>query len=134
MINKYVFGLMVSAIVGLAVPAFAQENPAPASDSMSQAGEAMKQAGSNTADAAKDAATGTATAMRDTKITAKVKYALTSKGLTRDSDIHVQTTAGVVTLDGTVPSSSVESQAEQIALQTEGVQGVHNQLKVGQVE
>src|SRR5258708_37625443 len=111
MINKALFGLMVSAIVGLAVPAFAQENPAPAGDSMSQAGQEMKQAGSDTADAAKHAATATATAMRDTKITAKVKYALSSKGLMRESDIHVKTAAGVVTLDRTVPSSSGETQA-----------------------
>jgi hyperosmotically inducible protein len=121
-------GLIVSiATLGLAyaVPACAQDSSNPsASESMHRAGESAESAISN-------AAHGTATAMRDTKITAKVKTALYDAGLTKQADIHVTTTAGVVELNGVVPSSETAMRAEQLAKQTEGVKAVNNDLKVG---
>jgi len=101
-----------------------------ASESMHQAGESVEQAGSDTLDAAKHAAKRTATAMRDTKITAKVKVALHEAGITEDSQIHVSTRAGIVKLRGRVPSSDTAMRAEQLAKQTEGVRGVTNDLRV----
>ncbi len=126
--------IVPAAILGLAitVPVLAQDSPGypSASESMHQAGESAEQAGSDTVQAAKHAAKGTATAMRDTKITAKVKVALQEAGITENSQIHVSTTAGVVKLRGRVPSSDTAMRAEQLAKQTEGVRGVTNDLRV----
>ena len=92
--------ILSAAVLGLAmaVPAFAQDNPGSpsASQSMHQAGEAAEQAGSDTLNAVKHVGKGTATAMRDTKITAKVKVALHEDKVTEDSDIHVDTVAGAI--------------------------------------
>src|SRR5271169_3596938 len=86
--------------IGLATAAFAQSKspPVPASTSMDQAG-------ADTVGAAKSAYTGTATALSDTTITTKVKSAFASGKGIKSNDIHVVTTAGVVTLTGQVPSS-----------------------------
>ena len=126
--------ILSAAVFGLAMaaPAFAQDNPGSpsASQSMHQAGEAAEQAGSDTLNAVKHAGKGTVTAMRDTKITAKVKVALHEDKITEDSQIHVNTVAGVVTLRGHVPSPDAAARAEQLAGQTEGVREVNNKLKV----
>jgi hyperosmotically inducible protein len=126
--------ILSAAVFGLAVtaPAFAQDYSAspPASQSMHRAGQDAEQAGSDTWHAAKHAGEGTATAMRDTKITTKVKYALHEDKVTGNYTIHVDTVAGVVTLSGHVPSSDAAARAEQLARQTEGVKGVNNHLSV----
>ena len=129
--NKVILSTAVFGLV-MAAPAFAQDNPGSpsASQSMHQAGEAAEQAGSDTLNAAKHLGKGTATAMRDTKITAKVKVALHEDKVTEDSDIHVDTVAGVVTLSGHVPSPDAAVRAEQLARQTEGVREVNNKLRV----
>jgi hyperosmotically inducible periplasmic protein len=117
--------------LSMVVPAFGQTNPS-ASTSMSAAGNSMKQAGSDTVGAAKHAYNGTATALRDTKITTKVKTALHDDSATEHSDIHVRTTAGVVTLKGRVPTSAMAARAEQLAQSTEGVREVDNKLAVAE--
>src|SRR5712692_8025820 len=122
--------ILSAAVLGLAmvVPAFAQDNPG--SPSASQSLHQAEQAGSDTLNAAKHVGKGTATAMRDTKITAKEKVALHEDKVTEDSDIHVDTVAGVVTLSGHVPSPDAAARAEQLARQTEGVKEVNNKLRV----
>jgi|HubBroStandDraft_5_1064220.scaffolds.fasta_scaffold437125_1 hyperosmotically inducible protein len=131
-INKMILSAAVFSFA-MAGSAFAQDSGSPsASESMHQAGQEVRNAGSDTYNAAKDAGTGTVTAMRDTKITAKVKVALHEDKITEDSQIHVDTVAGVVTLTGDVPSTDAAAHAEQIASQTEGVKQVNNQLKVSQ--
>jgi len=122
--------VLTTALLGvaIAVPVMAQERPLPASDSMHQAGEQMKQAGSDTAAATVDAFKGTRRAVDDSKITVKVKSALHEDKQLGESDIHVNTTAGVVTLTGSVPSPDAASRAVQIAQGVEGVNSVHNQL------
>jgi osmotically-inducible protein OsmY len=125
--------LIVPAVVfgmAISIPAFAQDDSSPASQSMHQAGEKMEQAGSDTAAAASDTYHGTKRAVKDTLITAKVKTALHNDKATGDVDIDVATTAGVVTLLGKVPSSSAADRAQQIAMQTEGVKQVNNHLTV----
>jgi hyperosmotically inducible protein len=97
---------------------------------MRQAGEKLEQAGSDTGAAAMDAYHGTKRAITDTAITVKVKTALHNDKEVGDRDIHVDTTAGVVTLAGQVPSRSTAERAEQVAMQTEGVKSVSNQLTV----
>ena len=80
--------------LAMVVPVFGQTNPS-GTDSMNAAGHSMKEAGSDTADATKHAYVGTATALRDTKITARVRSALHKESATEHSEIHVRTTAGV---------------------------------------
>jgi hyperosmotically inducible protein len=124
---------VVPAIVAglfLSIPAFAQNDSVPASQSMHQAGENVEQAGSDTAAAAKDAYYGTERAAKDTTITAKVKTALERDRNVRGSGIHVDTVAGIVTLKGSVPSPERAQHAAKLAEQTEGVKSVNNQLMV----
>jgi len=130
---KYSLKRVVPAIVAgffLSVPAFAQNDSAPASQSMHQAGEKIEQAGSDTAAAAKDTYYGTERAVKDTTITAKVKTALERDRSVGGSGIHVDTVAGIVTLKGSVPSPEMAQHAAKLAEQTEGVKSVNNQLMV----
>ena len=117
--------------LGLAAPVFAQSDSGrPAGESMHAAGESLEHAGTDTGHAAVHAYHGTATAMRDSKITVKVKTALHEDRLTKHADVHVSTTAGVVKLTGAVASDDASERAERLAKQTEGVRNVDNMLKV----
>ena len=80
--------------------------------------------------AAKDAYHGTKRAVKDTTITAEVKTALKQDKEVGSSEIHVSTTAGVVTLKGKVPSPDMAAHAAQVAEQSNGVKSVNNQLMV----
>jgi hyperosmotically inducible periplasmic protein len=140
--SGYQFKLIAPAVLfglALSIPAFAQDNPnganpnapATAGQDMHQAGHEMEQAGSDTATAAKDTYEGTKRAVKDTTITAEVKAALVrDKAIPSAKDIHVHTQAGVVTLNGNVPSPEAAQQAAQLAEQTKGVRSVNNQLMV----
>jgi len=112
-----VLGLSISA------PAFAQNAASPPSASQS-----LQQAGTETERAAKDALQGTETALSDTDVTAKVKLALHDSNVPGNDNIHVSTTAGIVTLSGAAPSGASATQAAQIAQSTAGVRGVKNLL------
>lgn len=121
---------MVPAIVlgfGLAIPAIAQEagtgSGVPASTSMHQAGE-------NTESATQNAYQGAVTAVDDTAITAAVKTNLAAAKDMRSGQIHVTTTAGVVTLQGRVHDSNVASRAVAIAKDSSGVRNVTNELQL----
>jgi hyperosmotically inducible periplasmic protein len=113
--------------IGLALPAFAQETSAGSGDS---AGTSMNQAGADTAGAAKNAFHGAATALDDTRITTEVKTGLATSKDIRSGQIHVTTTAGVVTLRGRVHDSDVVARAGSIARDASGVRGVTNRLRV----
>jgi hypothetical protein len=136
---KYSFRLIVPAVLFgmvLAVPAFAQDsapattNPnAPAGQQMKAAGQEMENAGSDTVAAGTDTYHATKRAVKDTTITAEVKAALEKDKLPA-SEIHVHTRAGVVTLNGNVPSPDMAAQAAQVAQQTNGVKSVNNKLMV----
>jgi hyperosmotically inducible protein len=124
MISRNKILAMVPAIVlgfGLTIPAIAQETSAnsgvPASTSMHQAGE-------DTKSAAQNAYHGTLTAVDDTTITAAVKMSLAAAKDMRSGQIHVTTTAGVVTLEGSVHDSNVASRAVAIAKDASGVRSV----------
>jgi hyperosmotically inducible periplasmic protein len=119
--------LVPAVVLGitLALPALAQETSSGTSASTS-----MHQAGEDTEGAAKNAYHGTVTALDDTRITTEVKTDLAAAKDLRSGQIHVTTTAGVVTLRGTVHDSAVASRAEAIARNASGVRGVKNDLKV----
>ena len=101
---------MLLVSLAMAGAAFAQS----ASQSMHEAGESAESAVSH-------AYHGTATAVDDTALTAKVKTALHEDKVTSGANIHVTTVASVVTLRGRVPSSEVSSHAEEVARNTSGV-------------
>lgn len=124
--NKRVLTLMQAVVFGisLALPAFAQETGG------TSASTSMHRAGEDTESAAKNAYHGTATALDDTRITTEVKTALAMAKDLRSGQIHVTTTAGVVTLEGTVHDSAVSSRAETIAKSADGVRAVNNNLRV----
>ena len=127
--SKLKFALPTALLgIAIAVPAIAQDQPVPASTSMHEAGEQMEHAGSDTVSAATDAAKGTRRAFDDSKITVKVKTALHEDKEIGESDIHVRTTAGVVTLTGRVNSPDAAAHAVHVARQVEGVTSVHNEL------
>jgi osmotically-inducible protein OsmY len=90
----------------------------------------MHRAGENTEGAAKNAYVGTVTAISDTTITTKVKTALASGKGIKSNDIHVTTTAGVVTLSGQVQNPHMAARVVAIARNTKGVRGVTNDLRV----
>jgi hypothetical protein len=113
--------------IGLALPAFAQETSAGTGASASTS---MHQAGADTAGAAKNAFHGTVTALDDTRITTEVKTGLATAKDMRSGQIHVTTTAGVVTLRGRVHDSDVVARAGAIARDASGVRGVTNRLRV----
>jgi len=116
---------------GLVLQASAQsDNAATANDSMNAAGQSMKHAGSDTAGGAEHVYHGAVRAVRDTEITAKVKTALHEDRATKDSDIHVSTSAGIVTLQGRVATVAVAMRAVQVAQMEKGVKQVNNELKV----
>ncbi len=123
-LNVIVPALFIS--LALATSAFAQS----ASTSMHEAGESTENAASSAGHAVSHAYHGTATAVTDSAATAKVKTSLHDDKVTKDSTIHVTTVAGVVTLRGTVASSSISDHAEEIAKGTSGVKGVRNKLKI----
>jgi hyperosmotically inducible protein len=90
----------------------------------------MHQAGEDTEGAAKNVYHGTVTALDDTRITTEVKTNLAAAKDLRSGQIHVTTTAGVVTLRGTVHDSHIASRAEAIARNVSGVRGVTNDLRM----
>jgi osmotically-inducible protein OsmY len=131
-------GLLAAILsVGLSARALAQpdengtQNSAPAStNEAGDSGGSTGQGGSDTTSELKHLYHRTTAVLRDTKITTEVKIALHQDAATSQSDIHVSTTSGVVTLQGAVPSSDVAKRAEQIARATEGVAQVKDDLNV----
>ena len=72
---------------------------------------------------------GLAATVADTAITAQVKAKLMGRESLNKSDIHVTTTNGVVTLEGSVGSSNAKSAAEEAAKSVDGVKSVDNNLR-----
>jgi hyperosmotically inducible protein len=73
---------------------------------------------------------GMGAALSDTAITAKVKAKTMGEPGFERSHIHVTTTNGVVTLEGSASSSRAKSAAEAAAKSVDGVKSVDNDLKV----
>jgi osmotically-inducible protein OsmY len=123
---KYVAPALLLGLA-MAMPAIAQES---AGDAMHSAGANLKQAGSDTAAAAEDAYHGTKIEVKDTTITTKVKTAMHGDQTMKGTEIHVSTSAGVVTLKGQVSSREIADHAADVASRVEGVKHVDNQLMV----
>ena len=94
------------------------------------ASESMHEAGQSAESALSHAYHGTATAVSDSSLTAKVKTALHDDKATTGATIHVTTVASVVTLRGSVASADISARAQELAEGTKGVKSVNNRLKV----
>jgi hyperosmotically inducible periplasmic protein len=91
-------------------------------------------AGRNTAQGAGDLATDTAEGAsrftRDRSITFAVKTAMIDDELVEADDIDVDTSSGVVTLNGSQPSEAARQRALELAWKAEGVTKVVNNLVI----
>ena len=96
------------------------DNPA---RSVGQAAEKMPTSTSQAADKV-------ATAADDTAITAKVKAAILAEPGLKSLQINVDTKGATVTLTGSVDSDMLRDRAKQIAMATEGVRNVVDNLSV----
>ena len=92
-------------------------------DELARTGKVIREKAAKTGDAIGDA---TANARSTSTIKAKLLKEASLASLT----IHVNTTDGVVTLSGTVPSHEAIAKAMELALETEGVQKVVSTLQV----
>ena len=66
----------------------------------------------------------------DARVTATLKTALIAEPGLKGMSIDVDTSANVVTLNGTVATDSARKRAGELARATEGVKDVHNNLTV----
>ena len=78
----------------------------------------------------KAAAKKTGNAITDSWITMKVHSQFVPEDALENSDIDVETRAGVVTLMGTVPTAAGKGRAVAIAKATDGVKSVNDRLRV----
>jgi hyperosmotically inducible protein len=81
-------------------------------------------------DADTDPKSSLASAAQDAWVTSAVKVRLMANSDTPARDINVDTSAGVVTLFGTVPTEATRSAAATEARKVDGVKGVENELQV----
>ena len=93
-------------------------------------GQQMKQGADEMGAGAVKAASQAGQVVADSAITTKIEAQLAADEGLSSSDIHVDTSNGVVTLSGTVTSKALRKRAEQIASDTDGVKGVTNNIKV----
>ncbi len=82
------------------------------------------------AETSKDVAAATGAAVTDSWVTAKLKAKFADETLLKGSDIDVDTASRIVTLKGSVPSAAARAKAAEIAIGTDGVTRVVNQLVV----
>jgi hypothetical protein len=79
---------------------------------------------------AKEAGQVIADATADARVTAAIKGKLVANGDLSALSISVNTTGGIVTLSGTVPSADAISKAMLLAMETDGVKEVISTLQV----
>lgn len=122
-------GLMSGALVvalTAAVPAAAQTAEQKAREAARETREEAREAKQDT----KAAARRSGNAITDSWITMKVHSQFVPEDALEDSDIDVDTRAGVVTLTGTVATAAGKSRAVAIAKATDGVKSVNDRLRI----
>ena len=92
-------------------------------DELARTGKVIREKAGQTGDALADAAA-------NTRSTATIKAKLLNESILASLSIHVDTTDGVVTLSGTVPSHEAIAKAMELALETDGVKKVVSTLQV----
>jgi hyperosmotically inducible periplasmic protein len=98
--------------------------------SAQDAAKGAKQEARETKQEAKTAASNSGNAIKDSWITMKVHSQFVPEDALENSDIDVDTKAGVVTLNGTVASAAGKARAAAIAKATEGVKSVTDNLRI----
>ena len=106
----------------------AAEAKTKAEASMAKAGEALKDATQKAEVASGKSASKIGNSVDDMAITASVSAALAKESDLSAIKINVDTTAGVVTLNGPAPTASAREKATSIAKQVKGVTSVNNKL------
>ena len=99
-------------------------------DAARKTGDAVTTAGKQAADSVTTGSAAAAGSVSDAWITSAAKMRLIANTTTPGFDINVDTSDGVVTLFGTVPSSEARRAAESEAQAVSGVKRVDNQLTV----
>lgn len=99
-------------------------------DAARETGDAVTGAGKQAADAVTTGSAAAAGTMSDAWITSAAKVRLIANTTTPGFDINVDTSDGVVTLFGTVPSADARRAAESEVRAVSGVTRVDNQLTV----
>lgn len=99
-------------------------------DAARKTGDAVTTAGKQAADTVTTGSAAAAGSVSDAWITSAAKMRLIANTTTPGFDINVDTSEGVVTLFGTVPSSEARRAAESEAQAVSGVKRVDNQLTV----
>lgn len=84
-----------------------------------------------TALAGDPAARSAGTVVDDATITAQVKTGLAGNEVTKARQINVETSKGVVQLNGFVDSATARNEAERVARKVDGVAEVRNNLAIG---
>ncbi len=92
-------------------------------DELARTGKVIREKAAKTGEAITDAAA-------NARSTATIKARLLKESSLASLSIHVDTTDGVVTLSGTVPSHEAIAKAMEIAMDTEGVQKVVSTLQI----
>lgn len=94
----------------------------------SDAGNAIGKAADKVGDKFEEQSTKTGVAIDDAEITAKVKAAIFAEPGLKTLQISVDTVKGVVTLSGSVDSTSSSDRAKGLAAAVAGVKDVENRL------
>jgi len=94
--------------------------------SVAEAGRQLQDAGKATEGKIREAGK----AIDDATLTTKVKSALVTEPGLKSGHIDVETTNGVVTLQGTADTAENRQKAAQVASNVEGVKAVKNQIVV----
>jgi hyperosmotically inducible protein len=119
-------GIALVVAAALAAPATAQETREKAQAATREAKQEAREASQET----KAAAQKTGNAITDSWITMKVHSQFVPEDALEDSDIDVETKAGVVTLMGTVETAAGKTRAVAIAKATDGVKSVNDRLRI----
>jgi len=111
----------------------ASQAPTPEKDKnvVVQSKDAVVKGSKVAAEATKDALSKTGEVMTDEWITTRVAARFVDEPLLKHSNINVDTSRHIVTLKGTVIDKAVRNRATTVALGTEGVHSVVNNLTIG---
>jgi len=125
--NRYVYGTIVLVTLA-AVAVSAQET---VKQDAVKTKDAIVKTSQTVADKTMDGLSKTGEVMTDAWVITRVHGRFVDEALLNDSDISVKSTKHVVTLKGTVLTKAGRTRAGTVALGTEGVHKVKNQLTIG---
>ena len=109
----------------------AREGYAEAKEEGREAAAEVKEESREAADKVGEVAGNAGAAITDAAITSAVKAKFLADTTVKGLKIDVDTSSGMVTLNGTVSSRAEADRAMTLARNTDGVKGVHSNLKIG---